>query len=128
MSPLMQKEENNHHAHHSLKMVFIKNDHGCTGQLIDQIMYITSENGCSIFHNADGNTKTSTDSLDFYTIQVSHYNFVRIHDHTLLNMDYIKEYHKGRGGEVELLNGTILIVSINGKIRLEMITKGIKPN
>ncbi len=119
----MHNAENNYHVH-PLKQVFIKSEHGCTAQIIDDIMYITSVNGCTVFHLADGKTKTSTDSLDFYTIQVDEFNFVRIQDKTLMNMDYFKEYHKGRGGEVVLLNGEILIVSVKGKLRLDLITKG----
>lgn len=125
MSPVMPNKEN-HHTH-PLTMVFIKNDHGCTGQIIAHIMYITSENGCSIIHTDDGKTKTSTDSLVFYTTQFSDYNFVRIHKHTLINMDFFYEYHKGRGGDVEMLNGDILIVSVSGKVRLNLVIKGINP-
>ena len=119
----MQKEEYTHHAHPP-KQVFIKTENGYYAQIIDDIMYITSEHNCITFHTVDGKTNTCSATLDFYEEQLLDYYFVRIHHGTLVNLDYFKEYHKGRGGNVELLDGTILAVSVNGKERLDKITKG----
>ena len=123
MSQIMHKVEH-HHPAHPLKQVFIKTEKGCKGQIIDDILYICSKNGCTVFHTVDNKEQTCSETLDYYEAQLADYNFVRIHNNTLMNMDFFKEYHKGRGGDVELLNGEILIVSPNGKVRLDIITKG----
>jgi len=39
------------------------------------------------------------------------YNFVRLHHAHLVNMDYIKEYHNGRGGYITMTDGTTITVS-----------------
>ena len=117
----MQKEAN---THHPLKQVFIKTESGCIGQIIDDIMYLTAQNGCIVFHTADGQEQTCSKTLEYYVPRLAEYNFVRIHNSTLLNMDYFKEYHKGRGGEVLLLNGKILTVSVKGKLQLDLIMNG----
>ena len=46
------------------------------------------------------------------------FGFCRIHKSYLVNVEYIKEYHRGDGGYVVLANGTNLDVSKNYKEEL----------
>ncbi len=41
--------------------------------------------------------------------------FYRIHHSSLINMNFIKSYTKGRGGNVEMLDGAIIEVSARKK-------------
>jgi len=50
-------------------------------------------------------------TLKEFEDMLSDHNFFRIHNSHLINMDYIKIYHKGKGGYVTLNDNTSLEVS-----------------
>ena len=50
-----------------------------------------------------------------YDEMLRDYNFFRIHQSHLINLDYLKNYTRGRGGYVELKDGTTLDVSARKK-------------
>jgi len=50
-------------------------------------------------------------TLKEFEDMLSDHNFFRIHNSHLINMDYIKSYHKGKGGYVTLADNTSLEVS-----------------
>ncbi len=43
------------------------------------------------------------------------YNFFRVHNSHLINLAYIKTYHKGKGGYVKLSDGSVIYVSMRRK-------------
>ena len=46
---------------------------------------------------------------------LSEYNFFRVHNSHLLNLDYIKSYNKGKGGSVSMTDGSEIEVSTRRK-------------
>ena len=46
------------------------------------------------------------------------YNFFRVHNSHLLNLNYIKSYHKGKGGELVMTDDTVIEVSTRRKEEL----------
>ena len=43
------------------------------------------------------------------------YNFCRIHNSHLINLEYMKSYDKGKGGYVHLSDGSVVEVSVRKK-------------
>jgi two-component system LytT family response regulator len=39
------------------------------------------------------------------------YNFYRVHNSHLINMNYIQKYIRSQGGQVQLLDGTLIDIS-----------------
>ena len=43
------------------------------------------------------------------------FDFVRIHKSHLINIQYVVKYLKGKGGQVEMTDGSVVDVSVNQK-------------
>lgn len=52
-----------------------------------------------------------TKNLKEFEDVLSEYNFIRIHHSHLINLEYIKHYHKGRGGYITMKSGSTITVS-----------------
>lgn len=51
-------------------------------------------------------------------------NFFRVHQSYLVNLEYVNRYYKGKGGYVELVNGSTVSVSVRKKEELLKILTG----
>lgn len=54
-------------------------------------------------------------TLKEFEEMLEEYNFFRIHNSHLVNLAYIKSYHKGKGGSVVMIDGTEIEVSTRRK-------------
>lgn len=81
---------------------------------IKKIIRIQSANRYTIIY-VDKVHYIATKPLYHFEDLFKHYHFSRIHDSHLINLDYLQAYHKGRGGEVEMVGGLFLEVSIRRK-------------
>ncbi|WP_165813896.1 LytR/AlgR family response regulator transcription factor [Terrimonas sp.] len=61
------------------------------------------------------NPITVAKSLKEFEKMLSDFNFFRVHNSHLVNLNYIKSYNKSRGGYVELTNGEQIEISIRRK-------------
>lgn len=52
-----------------------------------------------------------TRNLKEFEDALSGHNFIRVHHSHLINLEYIKQYHKGRGGYVTMKGGSTITVS-----------------
>jgi two-component system, LytTR family, response regulator len=87
-------------------LIFVKLTH---------IMYCESSgNYTSFFLNDDKKIMVSR-QLGEYEKLLPEVNFIRIHDKYIINLNYIKEYIKGSGGEVVLENDKEIPVAIRRK-------------
>lgn len=78
---------------------------------IESILYVeASGNYCKIKLKS-GNSITTTRKIKEITGQLSEPLFIRVHHSYLVHTRYIKRYQKGRGGYVELDDGTAIPVS-----------------
>ena len=57
-------------------------------------------------------------TLKFYEEILADFDFVRIHKSYLINIQYVKRYKKGKGGQVILENDICLDVSASRKKEL----------
>ena len=78
---------------------------------IEDIIYCESENNYTTFHMRGDDHITVCKPINSYDQILSDLYFVRIHSKYLINLKYLKKYHKGRGGIVQLENGLKLEVS-----------------
>lgn len=59
----------------------------------------------------DGKEIIVTKNLKEFEDVLSGYNFIRVHHSHLINLEYIKQYHKGRGGYIMMKSGSTITVS-----------------
>jgi two-component system, LytTR family, response regulator len=82
---------------------------------IADVMYCESSGNYTHFYLCDGKKIVVSRQLGEYEKLLPENNFTRIHDKYIINLNYIKEYIKGSGGEVVLENGKELPVATRRK-------------
>jgi two-component system, LytTR family, response regulator len=87
-------------------MVFVK---------IEDILYCESSGNYTQFYLTGKRSILVSRQLGDYEKLLPGGHFMRIHDKHIINLQYIKEYHKGSGGDVVLENGTTLAVAARRK-------------
>lgn len=105
-----------------LKKIGIVNLNGISFQEIEKIIRLKAEGNYTKFYLNDGNVELSSKSLKEYEDLLPKRLFCRIHHSHLINLTYIKEYQKGRGGLVIMDDNSEIEVSHRKKTEfLEMI-------
>ncbi len=82
---------------------------------IADILYCESSGNYTHFYLQDGKKIIVSRQLGEYEKLLPENCFMRIHDKFIINLNYIKEYKKGSGGEVVLENGIELPVATRRK-------------
>ncbi len=82
------------------------------------ILYCESDGNYTRIYFSDQKTIMISKTLKDIESMLPHPNFLRIHNSFVVNIDHIKEYIRGEGGEVILTNGESLRVSRNKKEEL----------
>jgi len=82
---------------------------------LKDIIYCESSGNYTHFYLIDGQKKIVSRQLGQYEKLLPESGFIRIHDKYIINLDYIKEYKKGSGGDVLLENGIELPVASRRK-------------
>jgi two-component system, LytTR family, response regulator len=80
---------------------------------ISDIVYCAAMDNYTVFHLGNGQKITVSKTLREYEDLLSARNFFRVHHSYIVNMAYIKEYIKGRGGYLVLTTGQSIDVSQN---------------
>lgn len=90
---------------------------------IHTILHIESSSNYSKLYLQGGKTILVTKLLKDFEDMLLPYRFFRIHNSHLINLKYIEKYIKGEGGQVRLMNGTVLDVARRKKEEfLKLIT------
>jgi len=79
--------------------------------VIKDIIRCEANDNLSNIYLADGTRRTVCRTLKFYEEVLQSYDFVRVHKSHLININYVKQYKKGKGGQVVLSTGKELPVS-----------------
>ena len=82
---------------------------------IDTIVRIEASSNYSIFYFQDGDSLVVSKTMNQFEEILNGLDFYRIHNTHIINLQYLKKYHKGRGGMVVLTDGTKLAVSVGRK-------------
>ncbi len=82
---------------------------------MDDIVYCESARNYSVFHLAEGEKIVAARTLGSLEEVLDKEYFFRIHKSYLININHIRKYVRGRGGQVVLDNGQTLEVARNRK-------------
>jgi len=82
---------------------------------VGEILYCEAEDNFTCFHFTTGKKELICRNLKFYENALNNLGFCRIHRSTLINLQFVKKYIKGKGGSVILENEKELQVSNNRK-------------
>jgi two-component system, LytTR family, response regulator len=78
---------------------------------LKSIAWCESDGPYTTFHLVNKSRIVSSRHLGFYEELLENHNFCRIHNTTIINMQFVKSYIKGRAGHVMLTDGTRLEIS-----------------
>lgn len=84
----------------------------------NSIVCCESDRNYTLIHLADKTNLLISRTLKDIEQMLPHPNFQRIHHSYLVNINHVKEYYRGEGGEILLSNGKCLRVSRNKKEEL----------
>jgi len=94
---------------------------------MQNILYCEADDNFTCFHFTNGIKTMICRNLKFYENALQQYGFYRIHRSHIVNLDFVKQYKKGKGGSVILENGKELMVSNSKKLGLvEAIGEWVK--
>ncbi len=78
---------------------------------LKDIIWCAANDNLTDLHLTDGSKRTVCRTLKFYEGVLTDYDFIRIHKSHMINLNYVKLYRKGKGGEITLENGISLKLS-----------------
>ena len=82
---------------------------------LDTVLYCEADTNFTRFHFTDGSKELICRNLKHYADILEKNGFCRVHRSYLINLDYVKQYIKGKGGMVILENNQQIQVSNNRK-------------
>ncbi|MEO0471510.1 MAG: LytTR family DNA-binding domain-containing protein [Bacteroidota bacterium] len=97
------------------KRIVLPTTNGFTVVNPEDIIRCESDRNYTFIFLMDGRKILVSRTIKEYDEMLTDYNFFRIHQSHLINLKYLKNYTRGRGGYVELTDGTTLDVSARRK-------------
>jgi two-component system, LytTR family, response regulator len=107
---------------HFAKISLPSNDGLIIVEIQDIVRFEAAGNYSTVFLSNDESIIVTKTLNQFEEILVE-MNFIRIHNTHLINLRYVKKYHRGQGGTVTMNNGTLLTVS---RTRKSEFIEGLK--
>jgi len=123
----IEKEKNDNSVHSKILLENIKNSnkqlHKIVLPLLDgfevvqvkDILRCKAEDNFTSFFMKDGSKQLICRTLKFYEEMLKDFDFVRIHKSHMVNVQHIKRYKKGKGGQVIMSDGAEVEVSVKRK-------------
>ena len=107
--------QNLRHMNQPLKRIVLPTSNGFTVVNPDDIIRCESDRNYTFIFLNDKRRILVSRTIKEYDEMLTEYNFFRIHQSHLINLHYLKNYTRGRGGYVELTDGTTIDVSARRK-------------
>ena len=82
---------------------------------ISDIIHCEADSNYTIFHLNNKTKILISKTLSDFEKHLLEYNFFRIHHKHLINLSHLKEYVKGKGGQVVMTDNSVLEVSVRKK-------------
>jgi two-component system LytT family response regulator len=82
---------------------------------VDEIIRCEADSNYTFIYLLDKSKVMVSKTLYDFEKNLSEYNFFRIHHKHLINLEHLKEYIKGKGGQVVMTDNSVLDVSIRRK-------------
>jgi two-component system, LytTR family, response regulator len=119
---LGQKLQEKHIKHSKLQAKYNKITVNTTKGMffvpIQNILWLESDNNYTTLHLADGQPILTSRSIGDFEEMLLEYDFCRIHNSTIINLQHLQEYVRGDGGSVILTGGKEIEVSRRRKAEL----------
>ncbi len=84
---------------------------GLQFESINEILYLRSEGNYTMIYLKNGEQIVSSKNIGDYETVLLNLHFFRIHHTSIINLEHLREYLKGEGGSVILIDGTELDVA-----------------
>lgn len=108
-----------------LNRIALPDDHGLKIVQFNKIVYCTAEGNYSLFAIEGQKNMLVCKTLKEYELALPQPPFLRVHHSHIINLEHVKSYLKGRGGQVEMSDGKFLDIARNRKqIFLDAIAGG----
>lgn len=88
---------------------------------LSEVIAIQSDNNYSIFFLTNGDQKVVSKTLKYYDELLKDHHFFRCHQQNLINLQHIKNYLSGEGGEIRMKND--LVFQVSRRKKEELLTK-----
>lgn len=105
----------NLNANQSEKRICLPDLNGITVLEVKEIISCESDSNYTIIYKKDKTKLTVSKTLKEVEEMLEGLRFFRVHHSHLINMNYIKNYHKGKGGSVTMIDGSEIEVSTRRK-------------
>ena len=92
---------------------------------VQNIIYCQASSSYTEIVMMDGTKKLVSRVLKDIAYQLGSFDFLRIHQTYLINMDHLKSYHRSDGGFVEMINGDQIAVA---RARKQELNSRLKPS
>jgi two-component system LytT family response regulator len=89
--------------------------HGFEIIKVSDILYCEGERNYTTFHLNEREPLVSSKTLKEYEMLLPTRSFIRVHQKYLVNINYVRKYIKGRGGNLIMTNGQTIEVSQSKK-------------
>jgi len=95
--------------------IALPNINGIYFEVTANITYLKAEGNYTLVNVQGKRPELITKPLRYFEELLSDKNFCRIHNSYIININFVKHYHKGRGGYVEMQDGQQIDVSVRKK-------------
>jgi two-component system LytT family response regulator len=85
---------------------------------VNEIIRAEADDNYTKFYLTNGKMFLVSKTLKHFDELLSEFDFIRIHKSHLVNLQYITKYIKGKGGQVRMINDTVVDVSATRKKEL----------
>ena len=111
------------HPHNTFNKLALPNEEGLTLVPFDEIVKCEADRAYCSFHLKSGKSILVSKSMkEFETILLSH-NFLKVHKSTIVNINYAEKYLRGKGGQLLMVDGSLVPVSVRKKDDLMKVLK-----
>lgn len=83
--------------------------------ILKDVIRCNANDNLTDIYLANGTKRTVCRTLKFYEDALREYDFVRVHKSHIVNVNCVKQYKKGKGGEIILTDGSSVQVSATRK-------------
>jgi two-component system, LytTR family, response regulator len=117
--------ENIHAAHAQQKKIVLPLIEGFEVVKIGDIISCTAQDNFTDFLFAQKPKMMICRNLKFYEDLLAESGFLRVHKSHLINLEHVVKYHRGKGGEITMTDGSIVPVSPQKKdVFMERFERG----
>jgi two-component system, LytTR family, response regulator len=103
---------NNHTENKQITRIALPTITGLVFYDIDDIICCSAQNTYTLFEFATDKELLVSGTLKEFEEKLPAGTFCRVHNSYLINMNHVRQYIKGKGGQVKMINGKIIDVSM----------------